>query len=85
MTGQAVKAIHPAILVGGEIGDILSVPALHWWWARVKSGMRSTSYWTPLHLTAWAHPGAGWKELSDGSLVYFVKQTRQSQISYEQI
>jgi hypothetical protein len=29
MTGQAVKAIHPAILVGGEIGDIFSVPALH--------------------------------------------------------
>jgi hypothetical protein len=40
--------------------------------ARVKSGMRSTSYATPLNLTACAHTGAGWKELPDGNLVYFV-------------
>ncbi len=41
--------------------------------ARVKSGMRSTSYATPPDLVACTHAGPGWKELPDGNLVYFVQ------------
>jgi hypothetical protein len=41
--------------------------------ARVKSGMRSTSFATPPDLTACSHPGAEWKTLPDGNIVYLVK------------
>jgi len=40
--------------------------------ARVKSGMRSTSYTTPPDLAACTRAGPGWEELPDGNLVYFV-------------
>jgi hypothetical protein len=41
--------------------------------ARVKSGMRSTSYTTPPDISACANPTKDWQKLPDGNLIYFVQ------------
>lgn len=41
--------------------------------ARVKGGMRSTSYTTAPDVAACTHPDPGWEKLPDSDLVYFVQ------------